>query len=118
MTNSRLFVSRVQEAWNILRQLDVLPLSDDDVSFRAQSYDALDDSVKRSFHHVLLGAMESIYKQYATQKAVPDGDGCARQRRVELKTTARALVTFASVVRMSDSGDVHARIARMEVLMM
>lgn len=110
-----------EEAWNVIDQLEVIPKSDKDMSFRIESFHSMDDYLKRSFHHIALAAMESLHHQHLMLKTGAGKEhsaGAVEQRLNELKMRARILVTFAGLIQMYNSGDTHARIARMEAYMM
>lgn len=92
------------------------------MSFYIESYHSLDDSIKKSFHHVVLAGMESLFQQYTQLKSnltyVASSTGAVEQRLNEIKYRGRVLVTFAGLIQMHDSGNIHSRIAKMEAFMM
>ena len=111
-----------KEAWSVIDQLQLIPQSEKDLSFRTESYRSMDTSVKKSFHHIVLAAMESLYHQYTRLKSSTiqsvSATGAIDQRLHELKHRGRLMVTFAGLIQMYDSGNIHSRIAQMEAYMM
>lgn len=111
-----------EEAWLVIDQLQLIPQSDQDLSFRIESYRSMDESIKKSFHHVVLAGMECLYHQYRALKSNLFHDtstsGALDQRLRELKHRGRIMVTFAGLIQTYDSGNIHSRISQMEVYMM
>jgi len=105
----------------VIDQLELIPRSDKDLSFRIESYRSMDESIKKSFHHVILAGMESLYHQYTKLKSESIRNasmvGALDQRLRELKHRGRLIVTFAGLIQMYDSGNIHSRIAQMEAYM-
>ena len=82
----------------------------------------MDDSIKKSFHHIVLASMESLYHMYVKLKSSPGPNVASAEavdrRLQEMKNYGRILVTFAGLIQMYDSGNIHSRIAQMEAYML
>jgi hypothetical protein len=103
--------------------LQLLPRSESDRSLKVESFQSLDSVIQKSFHQVLLGAMESLSHQHTSLKgrhvSSPIDANAVSQRLKELRERARLLVTFASLLPLGHfAGDTVSRIAQMEAYMM
>eukprot|EP00978_Attheya_sp_CCMP212_P008187 scaffold19138_cov53-Attheya_sp.AAC.1 len=112
-----------EDAWSLVDDLQLLPRSESDRSLKVESFQSLDSVIQKSFHQVLLGAMESLSHQHTSLKgrhvSSPIDANAVSQRLKELRERARLLVTFASLLPLGHfAGDTVSRIAQMEAYMM
>jgi hypothetical protein len=125
-----------EEAWTQLDALNLLPRNEAELGVKVDFvFSKLDTSLKQHYHQVVLAGMETLYNQHRVikeaiapaQAAISAGGGAAyqqmsavsamEQRLVEIRNSARLVVTFAGLLQTQMLGDSNARIARMEAFM-
>merc|ERR1711862_470372 len=52
----RIHTRQWENAWSLVSQLQLLPQSEDEIQWALKNFHALDDTIKRNFHFILLGA--------------------------------------------------------------
>uniref|UniRef100_A0A8C5GXM2 Nuclear pore complex protein Nup93 n=1 Tax=Gouania willdenowi TaxID=441366 RepID=A0A8C5GXM2_GOUWI len=112
----------VDRAYDVMERLKLLPLSQDSVEERVAAFRNFSDEVRHNLSEVLLATMNILYTQYKRLKGAPAGTPGRPQRAIEdrdiqLRSQARALITFAGMIPYNMAGDTNARLVQMELLM-
>uniref|UniRef100_A0A3Q3BQS7 Nuclear pore complex protein Nup93 n=1 Tax=Kryptolebias marmoratus TaxID=37003 RepID=A0A3Q3BQS7_KRYMA len=112
----------VDRAYDVMERLKLLPLSQDSVEERVAAFRNFSDEVRHNLSEVLLATMNILFTQYKRLKGAPAGTPGRSQRTVEdrgmqLRSQARALITFAGMIPYNMAGDTNARLVQMELLM-
>jgi len=139
LMNLVVFFDRCREqqwegAWVLMDNLQLLPKTESEMTVKLEAFRALDNCVRRVFHHVVLSAMEALCHLFRTTKqsgggAVAGGvvsnnnvnqQNAIDQRLDEFRTRARLLVTFARLLNLPSlgDGDTYVRISQLEKNMM
>ncbi|KAF0041471.1 hypothetical protein F2P81_007369 [Scophthalmus maximus] len=111
----------VDRAYDVMERLKLLPLSQDSVEERVAAFRNFSDEVRHNLSEVLLATMNILFTQYKRLKG-PAGTPGRPQRTIEdrdmqLRSQARALITFAGMIPYNMAGDTNARLVQMELLM-
>uniref|UniRef100_A0AAQ5XC30 Nuclear pore complex protein Nup93 n=1 Tax=Amphiprion ocellaris TaxID=80972 RepID=A0AAQ5XC30_AMPOC len=112
----------VDRAYDVMERLKLLPLSQDSVEERVAAFRNFSDEVRHNLSEVLLATMNILFTQYKRLKGAPAGTPGRPQRTIEdrdmqLRSQARALITFAGMIPYNMAGDTNARLVQMELLM-
>uniref|UniRef100_A0A3P9ISS5 Nuclear pore complex protein Nup93 n=2 Tax=Oryzias latipes TaxID=8090 RepID=A0A3P9ISS5_ORYLA len=112
----------VDRAYDIMERLKLLPLSQESVEERVAAFRNFSDEVRHNLSEVLLATMNILFTQYKRLKGAPAGTPGRAQRSLEdrdvqLRSQARALITFAGMIPYNMAGDTNARLVQMELLM-
>ncbi|KAM4619080.1 LOW QUALITY PROTEIN: nuclear pore complex protein Nup93 [Polymixia lowei] len=112
----------IDRAYDVMEHLKLLPLSQDSVEERVAAFRNFSDEVRHNLSEVLLATMNILFTQYKRLKGAPAGTPGRPQRTIEdrdtqLRSQARALITFAGMIPYRMAGDTNARLVQMEVLM-
>ena len=119
-------------AWVLMDNLALIPKVEGEMTMKVDAYRALDNCVRRVFHHVVLAAMEALCHLYRNLKQQGStggggggGVGADRHDMIdrnldELRSRARLLVTFARLLNLPSlgDGDTYVRISQLEKNMM
>jgi hypothetical protein len=106
----------VEQAWEQLTQLELLPRSQEDMSAKLSKYKALDLVLKTSFPAILKGAMACLHSQHRKAKSgAHDMNFVAHAQLQNLQETARLLATFGGQANLPR--DMHDSVARLEAEM-
>uniref|UniRef100_A0A3Q1G119 Nuclear pore complex protein Nup93 n=1 Tax=Acanthochromis polyacanthus TaxID=80966 RepID=A0A3Q1G119_9TELE len=94
----------------------------DGVEERVAAFRNFSDEVRHNLSEVLLATMNILFTQYKRLKGAPAGTPGRPQRSIEdrdmqLRSQARALITFAGMIPYNMAGDTNARLVQMELLM-
>lgn len=100
-----------------VEQSKVVPLDGDLVAIvrAAEQVPELAEPVVRNLDVVLLATMTSIYRLYNGARDGSSGDSHTQARLLELRKKARALMTFAGMLKFRLTNDTHAALARLDV---
>lgn len=112
----------VDRAYDVMERLKLLPLSQDSVEERVAAFRNFSDEVRHNLSEVLLATMNILFTQHKRLKGTPAGTPGRPQRTLEerdmqLRSQARALITFAGMIPYNMAGDTNARLVQMELLM-
>uniref|UniRef100_A0A8C9Y5L7 Nuclear pore complex protein Nup93 n=1 Tax=Sander lucioperca TaxID=283035 RepID=A0A8C9Y5L7_SANLU len=112
----------VDRAYDVMERLKLLPLSQDSVEERVAAFRNFSDEVRHNLSEVLLATMNILFTQHKRLKGVQAGTPGRPQRTIEdrdmqLRSQARALITFAGMIPYNMAGDTNARLVQMELLM-
>ncbi|TNN68258.1 Nuclear pore complex protein Nup93 [Liparis tanakae] len=112
----------IDRAYDVMERLKLLPLSQDSVEERVAAFRNFSDEVRHNLSEVLLATMNILYTQHKRLKGAPAGTPGRPQRTMEdrdmqLRSQARALITFAGMIPYNMAGDTNARLVQMELLM-
>lgn len=112
----------IDRAYDVMERLKLVPLSQDSVEERVAAFRNFSDEVRHNLSEVLLATMNILFTQYKRLKGAPTGTPGRPQRSMEdqdlqLRSQARALITFAGMIPFRMAGDTNARLVQMEVLM-
>ncbi|KAK6477065.1 nuclear pore complex protein Nup93 isoform X1 [Huso huso] len=114
--------AHVDRAYDVMERLKLVPLSQDSVEERVTAFINFSDEVRHNLSEVLLATMNILFTQYKRLKGTTPASPARPQRSLEdrdsqLRTQARALITFAGMIPYRLAGDTNARLVQMEVLM-
>ncbi|KAK6480135.1 nuclear pore complex protein Nup93-like [Huso huso] len=114
--------AHVDRAYDVMERLKLVPLSQDSVEERVAAFINFSDEVRHNLSEVLLATMNILFTQYKRLKGTTPASPARPQRALEdrdsqLRTQARALITFAGMIPYRLAGDTNARLVQMEVLM-
>ncbi|KAH9375434.1 hypothetical protein HPB48_008553 [Haemaphysalis longicornis] len=98
-------------ALDVIRKLDLIPFQPSMVDASVAAFSRRSEEVRRILADVLLAVMNLLYGQYKELK------GPEESRRQELRSQARAIITFSGSIPYRMPGDTNARLVQMEVLM-
>uniref|UniRef100_A0A670YNT9 Nuclear pore complex protein Nup93 n=1 Tax=Pseudonaja textilis TaxID=8673 RepID=A0A670YNT9_PSETE len=106
----------------IIEQLKLVPLSQEYVEERVAAFRHFSDEIRHNLSEVLLATMNILFTQYKRLKCASPATPARPTRVIEdrdsqLRSQARALITFAGMIPYRTSGDTNARLVQMEVLM-
>ncbi|XP_069113478.1 nuclear pore complex protein Nup93-like [Argopecten irradians] len=118
----------MDEGLNVMKQLQLLPLTTDAVEQKVNAFRHYTDEVRRSLPDILLATMNILHQQYKNAKnTAPQspmssrgsraGDGGKETFLNFLRSQAQALVMFAGMLPYRLPGDANARLIQLEVLM-
>ncbi|EMP25592.1 Nuclear pore complex protein Nup93 [Chelonia mydas] len=112
----------LDRAFDIIEHLKLVPLSQDCVEERVAAFRNFSDEIRHNLSEVLLATMNILFTQYKRMKGTSPATPARPQRVMEdrdsqLRSQARALITFAGMIPYRTSGDTNARLVQMEVLM-
>ncbi|KAE8296621.1 Nuclear pore complex protein Nup93 93 kDa nucleoporin Dead eye protein Nucleoporin Nup93 [Larimichthys crocea] len=112
----------VDRAYDVMERLKLLPLSQDSVEERVAAFRNFSDEVRHNLSEVLLATMNILFTQHKRLKGAAAGTPGRPQRTIEdrdmqLRSQARALITFAGMIPYNMAGDTNARLVQMELLM-
>lgn len=117
----------VDEAFEVMKQLKLLPLTADAVEHKVNSFRHYTDEVRRCLPDILIATMNILHNQYKNAKNSAPRGGYSGQGRSEdggretylnyLRSQARALIMFAGMLPYRLPGDTNARLVQIEVLM-
>uniref|UniRef100_A0A8C7I8H9 Nuclear pore complex protein Nup93 n=1 Tax=Oncorhynchus kisutch TaxID=8019 RepID=A0A8C7I8H9_ONCKI len=112
----------IDRAYDVMERLKLVPLSQDSVEERVAAFRNFSDEVRHNLSEVLLATMNILFTQCKRLKGAAAGTPGRPQRSMEdrdsqLRSQARALITFAGIIPYRMAGDTNARLVQMEVLM-
>ncbi|KAI3371614.1 hypothetical protein L3Q82_024177 [Scortum barcoo] len=105
----------VDRAYDVMERLKLLPLSQDSVEERVAAFRNFSDEVRHNLSEVLLATMNILFTQHKRLKGAQAGTPGRPQRTIEdrdmqLRSQARALITFAGMIPYNMAGDTNARL--------
>ncbi|XP_078067157.1 nuclear pore complex protein Nup93 [Mustelus asterias] len=112
----------IDRAIDVMERLKLVPLSQESVEERVAAFRNFSDEIRHNLSEVLLATMNILFTQYkrlkGTSPATPARPQCVMEDRdSQLRSQARALITFAGMIPYRMAGDTNARLVQMEVLM-
>uniref|UniRef100_A0A7N4NJD8 Nuclear pore complex protein Nup93 n=1 Tax=Sarcophilus harrisii TaxID=9305 RepID=A0A7N4NJD8_SARHA len=112
----------IDRAFDIIDRLKLVPLNQESVEERVAAFRNFSDEVRHNLSEVLLATMNILFTQFKRLKGTSPSSTSRPQRVIEdrdsqLRSQARALITFAGMIPYRTSGDTNARLVQMEVLM-
>eukprot|EP00069_Balaena_mysticetus_P019384 bmy_12185T0 len=112
----------IDRAFDIIDRLKLVPLNQESVEERVAAFRNFSDEVRHNLSEVLLATMNILFTQFKRLKGTSPSSASRPQRVIEdrdsqLRSQARALITFAGMIPYRTSGDTNARLVQMEVLM-
>ncbi|KAK2189808.1 hypothetical protein NP493_96g07020 [Ridgeia piscesae] len=125
-------LGRTEEAHKVIQELRLLPFAVSAVEQKVKAFRFYPDEVRRSLPDILLATMSILHTQYkhvrscGSLSAQPPcslsgpsfrEDGGRQQYIDDLRSQARALITFAGMIPYRMPSDTNARLVQMEVLM-
>lgn len=119
---------KMDEAFTVLKQLQLLPLTADAVENKVMAFRHYSDEVRRCLPDILLAAMNILHNQYKNAKnTASQSPFSSRLGRADdggkdtylnvIRGQARALIMFAGMLPYRLPGDTNARLVQIEVLM-
>nr|XP_012416231.1 PREDICTED: nuclear pore complex protein Nup93 isoform X2 [Odobenus rosmarus divergens] len=112
----------IDRAFDIIDRLKLVPLNQESVEERVAAFRNFSDEIRHNLSEVLLATMNILFTQFKRLKGTSPSSASRPQRVIEdrdsqLRSQARALITFAGMIPYRTSGDTNARLVQMEVLM-
>ncbi|KAM5263032.1 nuclear pore complex protein Nup93 isoform 4-T4 [Ctenodactylus gundi] len=112
----------IDRAFDIIDRLKLVPLNQESVEERVAAFRNFSDEIRHNLSEVLLATMNILFTQFKRFKGTSPSSASRPQRVIEdrdsqLRSQARALITFAGMIPYRTSGDTNARLVQMEVLM-
>ncbi|ESO86520.1 hypothetical protein LOTGIDRAFT_179365 [Lottia gigantea] len=107
--------SSTDQAYDVLKQLKLLPLTAEEVEHRVNTFRHYTDEVRRCLPDILLAAMNTLHSQYKALRYY--NCLCLFQYLNYLRSQARVLIMFAGMLPYRLPGDTNARLVQIEVLM-
>ncbi|XP_037671757.1 nuclear pore complex protein Nup93 isoform X2 [Choloepus didactylus] len=112
----------IDRAFVIIDRLKLVPLNQESVEERVAAFRNFSDEIRHNLSEVLLATMNILFTQFKRLKGTSPSSASRPQRVIEdrdsqLRSQARALITFAGMIPYRTSGDTNARLVQMEVLM-
>lgn len=130
MTFFNLFhTKQFTKALATIQQLDLIPLSEDEINDKVNTFSMQAEEVRRNFPDILLATMSILYSQYKNAKSSTSphtlsrtvgslGEDRDQEKFIKyLRNKAQALITFAGIIPYRMPGDTNARLVQMQVLM-
>uniref|UniRef100_A0A8I5ZZ34 Nuclear pore complex protein Nup93 n=1 Tax=Rattus norvegicus TaxID=10116 RepID=A0A8I5ZZ34_RAT len=112
----------IDRAFDIIDRLKLVPLNQESMEERVAAFRNFSDEIRHNLSEVLLATMNILFTQFKRLKGTSPSSATRPQRVIEdrdsqLRSQARALITFAGMIPYRTSGDTNARLVQMEVLM-
>ena len=124
---------QLKPAWVLINNLQLFPRTESDMTVKVEAFRALDNCVRRVFHHFVLAAMEALchfFRMLEQSGGATGGGGggvsnmnqhnTMDQSLNKFCTRARLLVIFARLLNLPSLGDsdTYVRISQLEKNMM
>eukprot|EP00111_Clytia_hemisphaerica_P020577 TCONS_00060599-protein len=112
-----------EEALDVIQKIKLIPLSMEEVEQKVNSFKQYSDEIRQCMPDVLLKTMNILYEKFKQSRSTlrPSVLGIRKEKdetyTTDLKTKARALVTFAGLLPYRMPGDTNARLVQLEVMM-
>lgn len=111
----RIYDRKWDEASGIISHLHILPQNETEIPYLVEAFHSLDNSIKRSFHEIVIATLEMLQQQHALLKSSGRSAGTSVEQKLgELRREASLIVTFSGLINVEAGGD---RIARIEASM-
>lgn len=110
-------------ALDVMQKIKLIPLLMEEVEQKINSFKQYSDEIRQCMPDVLLTAMTILYEKYKQTRSAPRPSVLGIRKDTDetyvndLKTKARALVTFAGLLPYRMPGDTNARLVQLEVMM-
>lgn len=119
---------RMDEALTMIKQLQLLPMTDDAAENKVLAFKHYNDEIRRCLPDILLANMNILHYQYKNAKNTTSQspfssrlgrgeDGGKETSLNYIRSQARALIMFAGMLPYRLPGDTNARLVQIEVLM-
>uniref|UniRef100_A0A2K6EQN2 Nuclear pore complex protein Nup93 n=1 Tax=Propithecus coquereli TaxID=379532 RepID=A0A2K6EQN2_PROCO len=110
----------IDRAFDIIDRLKLVPLNQESVEERVAAFRNFSDEIRHNLSEVLLATMNILFTQFKRLKGTSPSSASRPQRVIEdrdsqLRSQARALITFAGMIPYRTSGDTNARLVQMEL---
>ena len=107
---------RIEEAWGLLKQFELLPNSSPELPSRLSKYHSLDPVLKDAFPAVVKGAMVCLHRFHSRAKQNTQGSPSIAQSQLKkLQDNARILTTFSGQAQLPR--DMQVAVSRLEAQM-
>ncbi|MBW0496005.1 hypothetical protein O181_035720 [Austropuccinia psidii MF-1] len=105
-----------EQALVMLDAIDLLPTGNDLVQIirKSEQVKDLDDAIVKNLDVVVLCGMNILYQVFSTLKDSPYGDSSRQAKMAEIKTKARAITTFAGMLRYRLSPETYSQLSRLQ----
>ncbi|XP_052062169.1 nuclear pore complex protein Nup93-like [Mytilus californianus] len=118
----------MDEALTVIKQLQLLPLTENAVETKVMAFRHYNDEVRRCLPDILLATMNILHSQYKNAKTTTSQspysgwtgrgeDGGKETYLNYIRGQAKALIMFAGMLPYRLPGDTNARLVQIEVLM-
>ncbi|XP_055955710.1 nuclear pore complex protein Nup93 [Patella vulgata] len=118
----------IDQAYEVLKQLKLLPLTSDEVEHRVNTFRHYTDEIRRCLPDILLAAMNTLHSKYkdlrntsihspVPGRGIQSNDGGKETYLDYLRNQARVLIMFAGMLPYRLPGDTNSRLVQIEVLM-
>ncbi|EGG02530.1 uncharacterized protein MELLADRAFT_22892, partial [Melampsora larici-populina 98AG31] len=107
---------RNEQALGILDSIELLPTGNDLVQIirKSEQIKDLDESIIKNLDLIVLCGMNILFKVFNELKESPYGDSGRQAKMAEIKTKARAITTFAGMLRYRLSPDTYSQLSRLQ----
>ncbi|KAH9822442.1 Nup93/Nic96-domain-containing protein [Melampsora americana] len=107
---------RNEQALGILDSIELLPTGNDLVQIirKSEQIKDLDESIMKNLDLIVLCGMNILFKVFNDLKDSPYGDSGRQAKMAEIKTKARAITTFAGMLRYRLSPDTYSQLSRLQ----
>ncbi|CAH7689668.1 Nup93/Nic96-domain-containing protein [Phakopsora pachyrhizi] len=105
-----------EQALVLLDSVDILPTGNDLVQIirKSELIKDLDEGIIKNLDIIILNGMNILFKVFNELKESPYGDLSRQTRMAEIKTKARAITTFAGMLRYRLSSETYSQLSRLQ----
>jgi len=100
----------------MLDSIDLLPTGNDLVQIirKSEQVKDLDDTIVKNLDVIVLSGMNILFQVFSSFKDSPYGDASRQAKMAEVKTKARAITTFAGMLRYRLSPETYSQLSRLQ----
>ncbi|OAV94325.1 hypothetical protein PTTG_03009 [Puccinia triticina 1-1 BBBD Race 1] len=105
-----------EQALSMLDSIDLLPTGNDLVQIirKSEQVKDLDDTIVKNLDVIVLSGMNILFQVFSSFKDSPYGDASRQAKMAEIKTKARAITTFAGMLRYRLSPETYSQLSRLQ----
>lgn len=105
-----------EQAMAMLDSIDLLPPGNDLVQIirKSEQVKDLDDTIVKNLDVIVLTGMNILFQVFSSFKDSPYGDASRQAKMSEIKTKARAITTFAGMLRYRLSPETYSQLSRLQ----
>ncbi|KAI9629828.1 hypothetical protein KEM48_012554 [Puccinia striiformis f. sp. tritici PST-130] len=105
-----------EQALTMLDSIDLLPTGNDLVQIirKSEQVKDLDDTIVKNLDVIVLSGMNILFQVFSSFKDSPYGDASRQAKMAEIKTKARAITTFAGMLRYRLSPETYSQLSRLQ----
>lgn len=105
-----------EQALNMLDLIDLLPIGNDLVQIirKSEQVKDLDDTIVKNLDVIVLSGMNILFQVFTSLKDSPYGDAGRQAKMAEVKTKAKAITTFAGMLKYRLSPETYSQLSRLQ----